>query len=170
MRKLLFGGAIGVLLLLSFLYVGLYQNPAAIRSPVMNQLGPSFKAYTIGDNVAVDNQQLKGKPYLLNIWSTWCSSCALEHKVWMDIYKTQQIPIIGVLYHDNIETAKKWLYQNGNPYKALVSDPGGRLVIDLGAYGTPETLLVDKDGIIRKRFIGPVTKAWLNQIIKEYNV
>jgi cytochrome c biogenesis protein CcmG/thiol:disulfide interchange protein DsbE len=134
----------------------------------MNQAMPTFSGHRTVDQQAINNETFKGKPYLVNVWASWCSSCVMEHQRWMAYSKAKHIPLIGVVYNDEMTKAQNWLAQQGNPYDGLISDPKGRLVIDLGVYGTPETLLVDGSGIIRKRFIGPISQAWLDQIQEEY--
>ena len=159
-----------LIILVSLLYIGLHQNPSAIRSPVMHQPMPHFKGLNIGDQSPFTDKDLVGKPYFLNIWATWCSSCAVEHPVWMRFSKNHTINVVGVLYNDKLDTASNWLKQHGNPYTHLVDDPSGKLIINLGAYGTPETLFVDAKGVIQKRFIGPVTPAWINQTYEEFSI
>ena len=94
----------------------------------------------------------------------------IEHPVWVKFAKAHTVNIVGVLYNDNLDAAQSWLKQNGNPYTHLVNDPSGKLIVNLGAYGTPETLFVDADGIIQKRFIGPVTNSWVKNICEEYAI
>ncbi len=157
-----------LLAFMTLLYIGLHQNPSAIKSPIMHQSMPHFKGLNVGDKSPFTDEDLIGKPYFLNIWATWCSSCAVEHPVWMQFSAHHKMNIVGVLYNDNLSTASPWLKQHGNPYTHLVNDPRGKLIINLGAYGTPETLFVDAKGVIQKRFIGPVTPAWINQTYEEF--
>lgn len=170
MTKQLWVPGILVLVLLGILYKALYQDPTAIRSPVMNQAMPAFSGFAKDEHQVINNATLKGKPYLVNVWASWCSSCVMEHKRWMTYSKAKHMPLIGVVYNDDLTKAKNWLAQQGDPYDGLISDPKGHLVIDLGVYGTPETLLVDSNGIIRKRFIGPISQVWLDQIQEEYKL
>lgn len=156
-----------VILLLIILYIGLNQNPSDIHSPVIDQSVPHFSGFKVGDHSPISDQDLKGHAYILNIWSTWCSSCVIEHSVLMHAHD-QTLPIVGILYNDNVKSAEQWLVQHGNPYSYLVDDPKGQLIINLGVYGTPETLIVDEQGIIRKRFIGPVTNDWIKRSIEEF--
>lgn len=159
-----------ILSLMMLLYIGLNQNPSAIRSPIMHIQTPHFQGLKVGDESPFTDQDLVGKPYFLNVWATWCSSCAVEHQVWMRFSKNHNINVVGVLYNDNFQSAKSWLVKYGNPYTHLVNDPSGQLIINLGAYGTPETLFVDANGIIRKRFIGPITSEWVNETFEEISV
>lgn len=163
-------GSFFVIATIVLLFVGLNQNPSAIRSPVMHQNMPHFEGLQVGDQSPFTDKDLVGKPYFLNIWATWCSSCVIEHPVWVKFAKVHPVNIVGVLYNDNLDSAQSWLKQNGNPYTHLVNDPNGKLIVNLGAYGTPETLFVDADGIIQKRFIGPVTNSWVNNICEEYAI
>ena len=159
-----------ILLLLGLLLVGLNQNPSNIRSPVMHKAVPNYSGFKVGDESPFNDHDMQGKPYFLNVWATWCSSCTIEHQVWMNVSKAHKVSLVGVLYNDNITTAKSWLNQHGNPYTHLVNDPKGKLIVNLGAYGTPETLFIDAKGIIRKRFIGPINPEWINQTFKEFNL
>lgn len=163
-------GSCFVLGIIGLLFIGLNQNPSAIRSPVMHQGMPHFEGLRVGDQSPFTDKDLNGKPYFLNIWATWCSSCTIEHPVWVKFARNHSVHIVGVLYNDNVTSAQSWLGQHGNPYTHIVNDPKGELIINLGAYGTPETLFVDAKGVIQKRFIGPITTTWVNQTFQEFNI
>ena len=109
-----------------------------------------------------------GKVSLLHVWATWCATCRAEHLVLMDLARSKKVVFYGLNYKDNPEAAKNWLKQYGNPYKAIISDPQGRLGIDLGVYGTPETFLIDSQGVIRYKYIGAITQhIWEHDIMPE---
>jgi cytochrome c biogenesis protein CcmG/thiol:disulfide interchange protein DsbE len=94
---------------------------------------------------------------LLNVWATWCAACQIEQSLLMDLAKNQEIQLLGLDYKDNRATAKQYLQKNGNPYQQVLFDGEGKYAMELGIYGTPETFLIDKHGIVRYRYVGPIT-------------
>ena len=106
-----------------------------------------------------------GKVWMLNVWASWCVACRVEHPVLMAFAKTNTLPIIGLDYKDTAVDGMKWLAQHGDPYETSVTDPDGRIGINFGVYGVPETFIIDKAGVIRHKHIGPVTDAALKDII-----
>ena len=163
-------GSFFVLGMIIILFIGLNQNPSAIRSPVMHKSIPHFAGLQVGSQSPFTDKDLEGKPYFINIWATWCGSCTIEHPIWVQFAKNHSIHIVGVLYNDSLPSAQSWLDQHGNPYTHMVNDPSGKLIVNLGAYGTPETLFVDASGIIQKRFIGPITKTWVENTCEEFKI
>jgi cytochrome c biogenesis protein CcmG/thiol:disulfide interchange protein DsbE len=118
---------------------------------------PKFTLPALEDpKVTISNADLKGKVSLVNVWATWCVSCRAEHKELMRLAKVDGVRILGLNYKDDREDAKRWLQIYGNPYVANAFDADGRVGIDWGVYGTPETFLVDRKGIIRYKQIGPI--------------
>ena len=104
--------------------------------------------------------------WLLNVWASWCVACRIEHPLLVDLAKKDVIPIIGLNYKDKRDAALGWLGQFGDPYKLSIVDPDGRVGIDYGVYGVPETFVIDKAGVIRFKQIGPITEdAWRNKIL-----
>ena len=163
-KKLLIplGLFIGLLVLFA---VGLRLNPREIPSPLIGKTVPEFTAPVLGQSVSFSPAQLQGKVWLLNVWASWCVSCRQEHPVLMQLSKQKNIHLYGLNWKDELTAAKGWLAQHGDPYKASAFDPTGRTGIDYGVTGTPETFILDKEGIVRYKHVGPITKEVFIQII-----
>lgn len=157
------------IILAIFLWRGLYLNPHHVPSPLINKPVPEFKATALeSDQEIVTNADLQGHITLLNIFATWCSVCQEEHGQLMQIKPSNLVRLVGVDYKDNRVAAQQWLASLGNPYQIVIFDPQGQFGIDLGVYGTPETFLIDQNGIIRDKFIGAITnQLWLTTILPE---
>ena len=152
--------------LLVFLWVGLSLDPREVPSPLIGKPAPAFdleQLHAPGKRFATAD--LKGQVWLLNVWASWCVSCRVEHPLLMELAKANVVPIVGLDYKDKDAEAKAWLEQHGNPYALSVVDADGRVGIDWGVYGVPETFVVDKAGIIRYKHIGPVTVEALQKTI-----
>jgi cytochrome c biogenesis protein CcmG/thiol:disulfide interchange protein DsbE len=106
---------------------------------------------------------MRGKVWLLNVWASWCVSCREEHPVLVELSKRGVLPILGLNYKDKGDEATAWLQRFGNPYQLSVVDADGRIGIDYGVYGVPETYLIDAEGVIRYKQIGPLTQVVLEQ-------
>jgi len=146
------------LVLAGFLYVGLGLDPHEVPSPLINKPAPAFTLPELHNpKKQFSMQEMKGKVWLLNVWSSWCVSCKEEHPVLLDLAQQNIVPIYGLDYKDKREDAEAWLNQAGNPYTLNVMDSDGRVGINYGVYGVPETYVIDKQGIIRYKQIGPVT-------------
>ena len=144
--------------LVGFLAIGLTLNPREVPSPLINKPVPQFKlAVLSAPEKTIAAQDLLGKVWLLNVWASWCVACRIEHPLWVELAKTNQVPIYGLNYKDKSPAAIAWLSNFGNPYVASLIDGDGLVGIDLGVYGVPETFVVDKQGVIRHKHIGPVT-------------
>jgi len=152
------------LLLVGFLAVGLRRDPREVPSPLIGKAAPPFDLPLLGqpDKRFVPGE-MRGKVWLLNVWASWCVSCREEHPVLVDLSKKAVLPILGLNYKDQNDDAQRWLKQFGNPYQLSVVDADGRIGIDYGVYGVPETYLIDGEGIIRYKQIGPLTQAILEQ-------
>jgi cytochrome c biogenesis protein CcmG, thiol:disulfide interchange protein DsbE len=148
------------------LYAGLSLDPRSIPSPLVGKPMPTFSLPTVGDAAKkVSTENLKGRVYLLNVWASWCTACREEHPVINEIAKQGGVTFIGLNYKDQRPDAQGWLSQFGNPYEMSLFDGDGRLGIDLGVYGVPETFVVDKQGIIRYKQIGPITpEVWRTKL------
>jgi len=150
----------------AFLFVGLGLNPRELPSPLIDKPAPEF---TLPQLYAPDKQlslqDMKGKVWLFNVWASWCTACEQEHPLFMDLSRRNIVPIYGMDYKDKPEDGKAWLRRHGNPYTLIVSDAEGRVGIDYGVYGVPETFLIDKQGIIRYKHIGVVKKSDLDEKI-----
>ncbi|MBI5040429.1 MAG: DsbE family thiol:disulfide interchange protein [Gammaproteobacteria bacterium] len=163
-RYLLPLGIFGVLVAL--LFVGLHLDPREVPSPLIDKPAPAFLLPQLHEpNKTLSRQDLLGKVYLLNVWASWCASCRDEQPVLMQFAQTRQVEMYGLNYKDQRDDALRWLEMFGNPYVASVSDTDGRVGIDWGVYGVPETFLIDRSGTIRYKHIGPVSQADLDTIL-----
>lgn len=138
-----------------------------IESPLIGKPAPTFELPSLEDPArTVGSAQLAGKPYLLNVWGTWCFACREEHAALLDIASQGVVPVIGLNWKDEREPAKEWLQRLGNPYSAVAFDPEGRVAIDFGVYGAPETFLVSPQGVIVEKHIGPVNEqVWREKFV-----
>ena len=154
------------IVLLGFLAVGLKLNPREVPSPLIDKPAPAFQLERLDQpNQIVKLEDLRGQVWLLNVWASWCVACIQEHPVLVEFSKSGALPIYGLNYKDRREDAKAWLAKNGNPYNVSIVDADGRVGIDYGVYGVPETFLIDKQGVIRFKQIGPVTPEVLQDKI-----
>ena len=154
------------LLLAGLLYRGLSLDPKIVPSPLIGKPMPAFTLPRLANaGETISDNDLKGKVSALNIWATWCVSCRAEHEVLLELARTGKVDIYGLNYKDNRADAQRWLTQLGNPYVANAFDADGRTGIDWGVYGAPETFIMDRDGIIRHKHIGPLTREALVQEI-----
>jgi cytochrome c biogenesis protein CcmG/thiol:disulfide interchange protein DsbE len=154
------------IVLLGFLWHGLSLNPREVPSPLIDKPAPSFQLARLDQPAkAVSEKDLRGQVWLLNVWASWCVSCMDGHPVLLDFSKRNVVPIYGLNYKDKRDAALAWLTQHGNPYAVSLSDPEGRVGIDYGVYGVPETYVIDKAGVIRYKRIGPVTQEVLAEKI-----
>jgi cytochrome c biogenesis protein CcmG, thiol:disulfide interchange protein DsbE len=148
--------------LVLFFAVGLTRDPREVPSPFIDKPAPLFKVEQLHEparTFAPDD--MRGKVWLLNVWASWCVSCRVEHPLLVDISRRGVVPIVGLNYKDQREDGKQWLARLGNPYVLSAYDLDGRVGIDYGVYGVPETFVIDKAGVIRYKQIGPVTaEAW----------
>lgn len=148
-----------------FLALGLKGKPGEIPSPLLNKPAPAFAAPKLNVvNEKLSPADLKGKVWLFNVWASWCVSCRAEHPVINQLAQQQAATIIGLNYKDDPEAAKKWLETLGNPYNDSVMDTDGRIGIDWGVYGVPETFVMDKQGTVRYKHTGPVTTEDVQKI------
>ena len=151
---------------------GLNLDPRRIPSPLIGKPLPAFSLTTVADPARkVSRDDLHGRVYLLSVWASWCVACRQEHPLLNELTSRKAVTIIGLNYKDKREDALRWLGALGNPYELSLSDQDGRLGIDLGVYGVPETFVIDKQGVIRYKQIGPMTpEVWeqkLAPLIKE---
>jgi cytochrome c biogenesis protein CcmG/thiol:disulfide interchange protein DsbE len=141
-----------------FLALGLQLKPSEIPSPFLGKPAPNFVAPKLDKpEETLSPLDLKGQVWLFNVWASWCVSCREEHPVLNQLAQQQAVVIIGLNYKDAPDAAKSWLNTLGNPYNVSIMDQEGRVGIDWGVYGVPETFVVDKKGIIRHKHTGPVT-------------
>ena len=152
--------------LVAFLAVGLKLNPREVPSPLIGKPAPAFALTHLGDaGKTLGRDDMLGKVWLLNVWASWCVSCREEHPLLVELGKAKLVPIVGLNYKDESVAGKRWLAQNGDPYNVSVIDRDGRVGIDWGVYGVPETFVVDKAGVIRHKHIGPLSAQDLQQKI-----
>jgi len=152
--------------LVIFLAVGLTLKPREVPSPLIDKPAPAFVLSRLDNpQQSVTTQDLRGQVWLLNVWASWCVACLEEHPVLVEFSKSGALPIYGLNYKDSPDAAKGWLGKHGNPYTVSIVDADGRVGIDYGVYGVPETFLIDKEGVIRFKQIGPVTREVLRDKI-----
>jgi cytochrome c biogenesis protein CcmG/thiol:disulfide interchange protein DsbE len=166
MRRFLLPLGIFVVLLI-FLGIGLTLNPRELPSALKDKPAPAFNLAQLQDSSKTFTPtEMKGKVWLLNVWASWCVSCREEHPVLLDLSKQGTVPIIGLNYKDERENGLRWLQLHGNPYVLTAYDREGRVGIDYGVYGVPETFVIDKTGVIRYRHPGPISRdALKNKIL-----
>ncbi len=153
--------------LLGFLAVGLNLNPREVPSPLIGKPAPAFALPRLDDPTQkISRDDLRGKVWLLNVWASWCVACREEHPLLVAFSQRKLVPIYGLNYKDGRTEAQRWLANFGNPYDASISDTDGRVGIDFGVYGVPETFVIDKLGMIRFKQIGPVTPEVLRDTIE----
>lgn len=146
------------LALAGLLYKGLSLDPREVPSPLIGKPAPAFSLPRLKQpETSISDADLKGRVWLLNVWATWCVACRAEHPLLMQLANSGRIEIYGLNYKDERDEAKRWLVQYGDPYSANAFDADGRVGINWGVYGTPETFIVDQQGIIRHKHIGPLT-------------
>ena len=144
--------------LVVFLAIGLGHDPHEVPSPLINKPAPAFQLPQLHEPTKTFSaQEMRGKVWLLNVWASWCISCREEHPVLLELARDGAVPIYGLNYKDKREDAIEWLNDLGNPYLLSAADVDGRVGIDYGVYGAPETYLIDRDGVIRYKHIGPLT-------------
>lgn len=159
-RFLLPLGVFGVLVV--FLAIGLNLNPREVPSPLVNKPVPAFKLAQLEQpGLEFSQKDMLGQVWLLNVWASWCVSCREEHPILVEFSRARVAPLIGLNYKDKSVEAKAWLKQFGDPYVLSVTDFDGRVGIDFGVYGVPETFVIDRAGVIRYKQIGPVTREAL---------
>ncbi|MGZ3240596.1 MAG: DsbE family thiol:disulfide interchange protein [Burkholderiaceae bacterium] len=141
-----------------FLFIGLHLNPREIPSPLIGKPAPAFQLTQLQDPAKmISKNDMLGQVWLLNVWASWCVSCREEHPILVEFSKRGVVPIIGLNYKDARQDGTEWLSKFGNPYQLSAFDNTGRVGIDFGVYGVPETFVIDKQGVIRYKQIGPVT-------------
>jgi cytochrome c biogenesis protein CcmG/thiol:disulfide interchange protein DsbE len=156
----------GFLIISAFLALGLRLDPREVPSPLIDKPAPSFELpRLIAQGEVLAPRQLVGRVWLLNVWASWCVSCRAEHVLLNEIAQDRLVEIVGLNYKDTRADARAWLDQLGNPYTAIAVDTEGKVGIDWGVYGVPETFVIDAQGLIRYKHIGPLERAVLEQKI-----
>jgi cytochrome c biogenesis protein CcmG/thiol:disulfide interchange protein DsbE len=153
--------------LVALLAVGLTRDPREVPSPLIGKPAPQFELPLLQqEGKTFSSRQMAGKVWLLNVWASWCEPCLQEHPVISALAKTLPAPVVGLNYKDARKDALPWLERNGNPFFLTAYDGTGRIGIDYGVYGVPETYVIDKKGVIRYKRIGPVTPEIVAQKIE----
>lgn len=151
--------------LAGLLAVGLNLNPREVPSPLIGKPAPVFVLPRLDDPaVQVAAADLKGQVWVLNVWASWCVPCLAEHPLVTELARSG-VRVVGLNYKDKPEDATRWLTRHGNPYAMVLADRDGAVGIDFGVYGVPETFVIDQDGIIRHKQIGPITPEALREQI-----
>lgn len=142
-----------------FLYRGLSLNPREVPSPLIGKPAPAFNLPSLHEpDVSLTPATFAGKPWILNVWASWCVACREEHPVVTKLAETVDIPVVGLDYKDEPEDGKAWLQQFGDPYDLSILDLEGSAGLDWGVYGVPETFLIDANGDVQFKHIGPLTE------------
>ena len=165
MKKFLLPLAV-LVVVVGFLGVGLKLNPREVPSPLIGKAAPPFTLPVLHEpGKRISNTDLKGQVWLLNVWASWCVTCREEHPVLVELARQKVVPIYGLNYKDKSEDAKAWLKQFGDPYVTSLVDEKGQIGIDYGVYGVPENYVIDREGVIRYKKIGPVTPETVREKI-----
>ena len=157
------------LALAGVLYVGVVHSPnkSTMQSALLGKPVPAFDLPVLGNpGIKLTNTQLSGRPWVLNVWGTWCVACREEHEALLAIGKQNALPLVGLNWKDEDDAAVDWLKQLGNPYSVVAVDRDGRTAIDFGVYGAPETFFIDSDGRVQYRHVGPMTdEVWQREFL-----
>lgn len=156
MKKTFIPLAIFAVMVVVFL-IGLFGDPREIPSPFIDKPAPAFKLPRLYQpNEFISNKTLTGQVSVVNVFASWCTSCIQEHPLLVQLSKTHDIHLIGLNYKDNNNDALAWLQKHGNPYELIAVDENGKVGIDWGVYGVPETFVMDQNGIVRFKYTGPL--------------
>ena len=159
-----------VIIFLSFCFVVFYKglnNPNTYSPKIKDKKNiPIFKAKNFNSDFYQNSEKIFEEDifYIVNIWASWCVPCRTEHPLLMKLSKNQSVKLIGLNYKDNLNNAKKFINDFGNPYSQIIIDSDGTLSVEFGAYGVPETFIIDKNKMIIRKFVGPISKEILEEI------
>ncbi len=150
--------------LVVFLGIGLQLDPRLVPSPLIGKPAPQFSLGTLATPAsALTRDDLLGRPVLLNVWASWCAACREEHPLLLELGRRGSVNLIGLNYHDELDAGRQWLRERGDPYRFTLFDPQGKLGLDLGVYGVPETFVFDAGGVVRYKHVGPLTQEVLTR-------
>ena len=160
--------------LVGLLATGLKLDPREVPSPLIGKPAPAFTLTRLDDaGRTIRRDDLIGKVWMLNVWASWCAACRDEHPLLVEFAKAKRLPIYGLNYKDTRQDGQQWLARFGNPYDASLFDQDGRVGIDWGVYGVPETFIVDRTGVIRFKHIGALTpdilRTRVEPLLKQLN-
>jgi cytochrome c biogenesis protein CcmG/thiol:disulfide interchange protein DsbE len=154
-------------LLAAFLWRGLKLDPREVPSPLVDKPAPAFALTRLDDaSRTIRRDDMLGKVWMLNVWASWCEACRTEHPTLVSFAKTGTVPIVGLNYKDTRNEGLGWLARFGDPYAMSLFDEKGRVGIDFGVYGVPETFVIDKQGVVRFKLIGPLTPELITTKIR----
>jgi cytochrome c biogenesis protein CcmG/thiol:disulfide interchange protein DsbE len=153
--------------LVGFFVIGLNRDPSYVPSPLIGKAAPAFSLTKVEDPTQqVSDRDFTGRKHLVNVWATWCAGCRQEHEFLLQVAKQNVVPIVGIDWKDELPLAQRWLSQLGNPYVATGFDVEGRVAIDYGVYGAPETFLVDEHGVVIYKHVGILTnEVWQTKLL-----
>ena len=167
MRLRYLGPIIALGILIPIFIIGLQRDPSKVPSPYIGKTAPAFSLPSVEDPAAiVSSEDYKGEVALVNVWATWCVGCRHEHDFLLTLAGRGDVPIYGLNWRDDREEAVLWLQQLGNPYVASAFDADGKVGIDWGVYGAPETFLIGPDGTVLHKHLGPLAEeAWQRDFV-----
>lgn len=153
--------------LAGFFYKGLFLDPRTVPSPLIGQPAPLFELEELRDPAqSFVTADMHGQPAIMNVWATWCAGCREEHEFLMRLGRSGTVPIYGLNYRDERPAALQWLSRLGDPYVKIAYDPDGMGSLDWGVYGAPETFLLDPDGTVVYKHLGPMTpRVWEQEFL-----
>lgn len=155
-----------VLVLMAVMGYGLTRQPSKLPSALIGESVPSFELPTLSSQrPALTDAAFEGQVAVINVWASWCLACRAEQTVLAELTRRTNVPVVGVNYKDTRTDARRWLQRFGNPYATIVVDKQGQFGFDLGVSGVPETFIVDADGIIRHKVVGPITPQIMNNTL-----
>ena len=143
-------------LIAAFLAIGLSLNPREVPSPFIDKPAPVIDLPRLYEPSRITNDSMRGSPWILNVWASWCVACRAEHDLLVEFSKSYSTPIVGLNYKDASKDAKRWLQDLGNPYTSIAVDLDGKTGIEWGVYGVPETFVMDRNGVVKYKHIGPL--------------
>jgi cytochrome c biogenesis protein CcmG/thiol:disulfide interchange protein DsbE len=161
--------AIVFVALAAVLFVGVVHSPdkSTMQSALLGKPAPQFSLPVLGDDAhKVSSADLAGRPWVLNVWGSWCPECVVEHPMLLEIAREKRVPLVGLNWRDDTGEAIRWIEKYGNPYSVIIVDQEGRTAIDFGVYGAPETFFIDAEGLVQYRHVGAMTReVWEREFV-----
>ena len=150
--------------LVALLALGLRLNPREVPSPLIGKPAPAFELPLLHQpDKRFSQKDMLGKVWIMNVWASWCPPCLVEHPVVTQLSRAGAAPVVGLNYKDARGEAQSWLKRNGDPFQVIAFDGDGRIGMDYGVYGVPETYVIDRRGVIRFKYIGPLNADVVQQ-------